>query len=56
MYIKNVTVPYFVMFKITLCVILSEDDDEPPREFEGAEIVLLCIRCVFVHKTHTVTA
>ena len=63
MYINNVTVSYFVMFKIILRVILSEDGDVPPRQAEGREIVPLCIRCVrcvhmlvFLHKTHTVIA
>jgi hypothetical protein len=59
MYITNVTVSYFIMFHITLCVIISDDGDVPPRQVTGTEIVLLCTWCVhmlvFVHKTHTVT-
>ena len=51
--ITNVMVSYFIMFHITLC----DDGDVPPRQVEGTEIVLLCIRrvhaFVFVHKDIT---
>ena len=47
------------MFHIRFCVILYDNGDVLPRQVEGTEIVLLCMRClhmlVFVHKTHTVT-